>query len=50
MLATGGPRALRAVGLDWGHLKVSGALRPWGLLGGLLGGVSWGLGVSSGSL
>ena len=36
MPATGDLRALRALGLDWGLPKVSGASRPWGLLGGRL--------------
>ena len=44
MPATGGPQALRAVGLDWGLQKVSGASRPRGLLEGLLGGVLGGSG------
>ena len=36
MPVTGGPRGLRALGLDLGLQKVSGASRPWGLSGGLL--------------
>ena len=45
-LATGGPRALRAVGLDCGLPKVSGASRSGGLLGGLVVGLGVSLRVS----
>ena len=45
--ATGGTQALRALCLDLGLQKVSEASLPWGLLGGLPEGLSWGLGVSS---